>query len=105
MPSEYEALRQVFEDRSYLLTLHASERATERVIFSSEIEEAIASGELIEDYPDDKYGPSCLIMGVTSKNRVLHIQVSYPPSVKVITVYEPSSDEWEDDWKTRKSNV
>jgi hypothetical protein len=30
-----------------------------------EIREAIAVGEVIEDYPNDKYGPSCLILGFT----------------------------------------
>jgi hypothetical protein len=59
---------------------------------------------VIEDYPDDKYGPSCLILGKTKAERILHIQVSYPPSVKVITLYEPSADEWESDWKTRKAH-
>ncbi len=60
------------------------------------------AGEVIEDYPDDKYGPSCLIMGKTGHEKVLHIQVSYPPNVKIITVYEPSADKWESDFKTRK---
>lgn len=47
-------------------------------------------GEIIEDYPEDKYGPSCLIFGITDENRPIHIQCSYPSRqiVKVITVYE-----------------
>jgi len=28
-----------------------------------EIREMIADGQVIEDYHDDKYGPSCLIFG------------------------------------------
>ncbi len=104
MPPDYQALRQIFLAKQYLLTLHASDRAIKRDIDSLEIEEAVLSGEVIEDYPDDKYGPSCLILGRTSANRGLHVQVSYPPNVKIITIYEPSSDEWEGDWKTRKTN-
>ena len=104
MPPDNDSLKQAFRDKSYLLTAHASQRGVQRGISSSEIEEAVISGEVIEDYPDDKYGPSCLIFGKTNSNRVLHIQVSYPPNVKVITLYEPSSDEWESDWKTRKTN-
>ena len=102
MPPNLELLRKHFAEQSYLLTAHASSRAIERNIRSSEIEEAISNGEVIEDYPDDKYGPSCLIMGKTTSQRMLHIQTSYPPNVKIITVYEPSSNEWEADWKTRK---
>lgn len=59
------------------------------------------SGEIIEEYHDDKYSPSCLIYGKTEVGRDLHIQVSYPPSVVVITVYEPDPEEWVD-FKTRR---
>ena len=103
MPPDYEALKAVFSEKQYTLTLHASDRAIQRDIDAFEIEEAVIAGEVIEDYPDDKYGSSCLILGTTNAERVLHIQVSYPPNVKVITIYVPSSDKWENDWKTRKS--
>jgi hypothetical protein len=84
------------------LTAHASNRAVERDIDAYEIEETVITGEVIEDYPDDKYSPSCLILGTTKRGRILHVHVCYPPKVKVITVYDPSPGEWESDWKTRK---
>ncbi|MCL4859261.1 MAG: DUF4258 domain-containing protein [Caldilineaceae bacterium] len=102
MPPDLESLRSYFTAKSYLLTAHASERAAEREIDSTEIEAAIRNGDVIEDYPNDKYGPSCLILGQAETGRLLHIQVSYPVSIKVITVYEPSSAEWEADFRTRK---
>jgi hypothetical protein len=58
------------------------------------VESAIINGEIIEKYPDDKYSPSCLIYGKTEKGRDLHVQVSQPPKVVVITVYEPEPDKW-----------
>jgi hypothetical protein len=56
-------------------------------------------------YPDDRYGPSCLILGYTRNRRPLHIQCSYPsrPVLKIITVYEPAFDKWETNLKTRKT--
>lgn len=102
MQPDIESIRRYFADRAYLLTLHASNRAVERAILSREIEEAVANGEIIEEYPTDKYGPTCLILGKTESQRVLHVLVSYPEQPKVVTVYEPSPDEWEADWKTRK---
>jgi len=56
------------------------------------------AGEVIEEYPDDKYGPSCLIFGFTLSNRPLHVQCSYPshPLVKIITLYEPDPKIWID---------
>jgi len=67
-----------------------------REIGVSEIRETVNNGQIIEDYPDDKYGPSCLIFGITATQRPLHIQCSYPirPLLKVITVYEPDPAEW-----------
>jgi hypothetical protein len=102
MPPDYDALKQAFRQKTYLLTAHASDRAVQRDINAAEIEETVITGEVIEDYPDDKYGPSCLILGSTAAGRTLHVQVSYPPKVFIITLYEPSPDEWETDWKTRK---
>lgn len=70
----------------------------------AELEEAIASrSEVIEDYPDGKYGPSCLILGFTKAGRPLHVQCSYPirPLVKIITLYEPDPELWID-FRVRK---
>lgn len=102
MPPNLDQLHMLIRQKAYLLTAHASDRAAQRGIVSREIEEGILAGEVIEDYPDDKYGPSCLIMGKTTAGKTLHVQVSYPPGVKVITVYAPSLEEWEADLKTRK---
>ena len=67
-----------------------------RNVTRQEVEGAILVGEIIEEYPDDKYSPSCLIYGKTKVGRDLHIQVSYPPSVVIVTVYEPDPGEWVD---------
>ncbi len=80
------------------------EQSILRHITVQELREALVSAEIIEDYPNDKYGPSCLVLGVTSRGRPLHIQCSYPsrPLVKIITVYEPELEQWTD-YRVRKS--
>ena len=77
---------------------HAVDQSILREISVRDITEAIAAGEIIEDYPADKYGPSCLIFGYTDAERPLHIQCSYPsrPLIKIITIYEPDSELWTD---------
>ena len=69
-----------------------------------EIEEAISNGVIIEAYPDDPRGPSCLIYGFTHQGRPLHIVCGdlEAERIMVITAYEPSLEEWEEDWKTRR---
>ncbi len=77
---------------------HAVDQAILRRITVQEVREAIETGEIIQDYPNDKYGPSCLVLGFTRTGRPLHIQCSYPsrPLVKIITVYDPDPDQWTD---------
>ena len=78
----------------YRFSDHAVKRMISRSIDRSEVEDVITRGEVIEEYPDDKYSPSCLIYGRTKKGRDLHVQASLPPAVIIITVYEPESSEW-----------
>jgi hypothetical protein len=82
---------------------HAADQSILRRITIQELHEAIVNAEIIEDYPDDKYGPTCLLFGLTRKNRPLHIQCSYPsrPLIKIVTVYKPNPAEWID-WKVRR---
>jgi hypothetical protein len=85
--------------RQYEFSKHAVDQSIIRDISVVELEQAITGkSEIIEDYPDDKYGPSCLLLGFTEASRPLHIQCSYPsrPLVKIITLYEPDPDIWID---------
>lgn len=75
---------------------HAFKRAVERNISEAELRIAGARADVIEEYPDDKYSPSVLLLGFTSAGRPLHIQVSVADSetTRLITLYEPDPTEW-----------
>lgn len=83
--------------------MHGFERCVERHISPNEVKYAILSGEVIEEYSEDKYGPSCLIYGVSEKGKILHIQCSIDP-VWIITAYDPTlnPDRWNKDFKRRR---
>ncbi len=92
--------------REYEFSKHAVDQSIVRDISIAEVEGAISGGiEMVEDCPDDKYGPSCLILGFTKTGRPLHLQCSYPsrPVIKVVTLYEPDPDVWVD-FRIRKKN-
>ncbi|MDZ4179256.1 MAG: DUF4258 domain-containing protein [Coriobacteriia bacterium] len=92
--------------RQYEFSKHAVDQSIIRGISVIELEEAISNrSEVIEDYPEDKYGPSCLILGFTVNGRPLHVQCSYPsrPMVRIVTVYEPDPNLWTD-FKVRKTD-
>ena len=84
-------------------TLHAVKRIRERGIKSADVIDCILNGEIIEDYPEDRPLPSCLICGIV-QNDYLHTVVSSDGTeITIITAYIPDSDEWENDFKTRKA--
>lgn len=87
--------------KDYRFSEHAVKRMIERSIDRLEVEEVILGGEVIEEYLDDKYSPSCLIFGKTKRRRPIHVQVSLSPKVVIITTYEPDANEWID-YKIRR---
>ena len=96
-------IREKIASGQFEFSQHAVDQSIVRHISVQELREAIAGGDVIEDYPDDKYGPSCLVFGVTLAGRPLHIQCSYPSRsvVKIITLYEPDPQRWID-FKVRR---
>jgi hypothetical protein len=93
-----EEIRRKIQRQQYEYSLHAADQSVLRHIARGEVEEALESGAVIEDYSSDKYGPSCLVLGYTKAGRPLHIQCTHPDRarIKIITVYEPDPGEWVD---------
>jgi len=89
---------------SVLVKDHAAMRMLYRNISQAELSELMESGEVLEDYPDDYPFPSKLIFKMVN-NRPLHAVVAMDGLKKVliiVTVYEPDSQKFEPDFKTRK---
>ena len=85
------------------VTKHAKIRLEERGIHMDDIVAAIAKGEIIKEYTDDKPLPSCLILGQSMEGEPLHLVISRDEEfMYLITAYFPDSNQWEDDFKTRK---
>jgi hypothetical protein len=91
-----EGIRDKISTGEYRFSDHAVKRMIRRLIDRIEIEDAVLTGEIIEEYTDDKYCPSCLIYGISKSGRHLHVQLSLPLTVVIITAYEPDETEWID---------
>ena len=91
-------VREHLRDGAFDFSYHAFRRSVERNISEREIREAGANVVVIENYPEDKYGPTCLFLGFTNSGRPLHIQASVAdsPQVRIVTLYEPDKNEWDD---------
>ncbi len=77
------------------ITDHAREEMEEESIYLAEVLEAIAAGQIIENYPDHRRGSCCLLYGLTSQRRPLHVVCTTSLSLLVIiTVYIPTPPKW-----------
>ena len=74
----------------------------DRMINRVEIRQVIEQGEVIEDYPTDTRGHSCLLLGTGVEGRSIHV-VCAPKEdyLAVITAYLPNKQEWTADFRKR----
>ena len=100
-------VKDLIRQKKYRVTLHAEAERDAEEITLQEIEQVLLSSvaEIIEDYPNDPRGPSCLILGFTEEKAPVHLVcgcgIGYPETLIIITVYRPDPDEWID-WRIRK---
>lgn len=98
-----EVIKQFVNSRKIRWTNHILIRLLQRNINQVDVEQALLNGEIIEEYEDDYPYPSCLVYGISLKNKILHV-VCAPSETElwIITAYYPDNVEWENDMKTRK---
>jgi hypothetical protein len=72
------------------------------MISRSEIQAVVTGGEVIEDYPDDARGHSCLMLG-SPEGRAVHVVCSPKEEyLAVITTYVPDPAHWSSDFRKRR---
>ena len=78
----------------YDLSLHAHNERQEEQITIDEIEKVLLRGVIIEQYPNDPRGGSCLVAGRVSK-KPLHVVCGVRGKrLLIITVYRPRPPVW-----------
>lgn len=84
-------------------SVHVLLRMQNRGVSVEEIEQTIANGDTIEDYPDDLPLPSRLLLHWHA-GRPLHVVVASDADANcvVVTVYEPDNVRWLDDYRNRR---
>lgn len=97
-------IRSRIQNNEFEISMHAFVKAIERDIALGKIILNINSFIIIEDYPNDKYSPSCLLLGFIENKRPIHIQVTRFKLMvlKIITFYEPNTNQWHSDFIRRK---
>ena len=73
----------------------------ERLISANEVEQVVLEGDLVEDYPDDVRGHSCLLLGAPD-GRPVHVVCSPRAQyLAIITAYLPEPTQWSPDFRRR----
>jgi hypothetical protein len=83
---------------------HAVQRMFERKVSRDDVHQLLNRGEIIAEYPEDKPFPSLLLAGWVN-GKPLHVVAAMDKGMRncyIVTVYIPSSDQWSDDYKTRR---
>ena len=86
------------------ITDHADEEAQADHLSFDEIFISVFQGEIIEEYPNDKPFPSCLVFGETFRGEPVHSVWAYNQENRwavLITVYRPDPRRWIE-WRTRR---
>jgi hypothetical protein len=101
---DIEDIKRKVGEGKYAVSFTHTEKLRLRRIKTGDIEQAVKSGNIIENYPNDPRGPSCLVLGRIG-DRALHIFFARleAEEILVVTAYEPDPEEWENDWQTSKA--
>lgn len=76
---------------------------SQRMISSKEVETVVTQGEIIEDYPNDPRGHSCLMLGFGEDGRAVHVVCSPKDEyLAIITAYLPDRAQWSEDFRQRR---
>jgi hypothetical protein len=88
-----------------LWSLHAVKKLRAERLRKSSVEDLLKSCIIVEEYERETRAlPDCLMLGFTGQEPV-HVVVALDQTndrILIVTVYRPSSERWEDDWKRRR---
>jgi hypothetical protein len=75
----------------------------DRMITVAEVRAVVLQADVIEDYPEDVRGHSCLLSGETSLGRIVHVVCSPKEDyLAIITAYIPDAEEWDETKRQRR---
>jgi hypothetical protein len=71
-----EEIKELVRAGRYEVSIHAQQERLEEDLDLNEIEAALLQGELIENYPEDPRGPSCLVGGPAG-SKPIHVVIGW----------------------------
>jgi hypothetical protein len=96
MPSDSQTIeidwvQESVRTQRYLYSRHADRERQADGLSLAEVEEALATGRILEQYPDTGRGPSCLIVGFANTGKPIHVVCGrMGHAMVVVTLYIPT---------------
>ena len=88
-------LRSQVAARLVRVTQHAQQEMVEEGVSLEDVFQAVATGRVLENYPEHRRGACCLAGGSTRSGRAIHVVCTTElPVMVIITVYEPKAPKW-----------
>ena len=99
-------IRRLVTEGRYGYSRHAERERELDMIYIWELEDALRNGEIIENYPNDPRGASCLVLGFCGPKPIHAVCTikTEPEELFLITVYDPSKrpDKWTENYRKRR---
>ncbi len=88
-------VRHLVEARQVQVSRHAQVEMDEEYFVVHDALMALGNGQVLENYPEHRRGPCCLIGGTANDERPLHVVcTTVRRPLIIITVYEPKPPQW-----------
>ncbi len=90
-------IRELVRQGEYIIKMHSRQRMSERGIWMADVENALLTGRVIENYPLDPRGHSCLVLGEDQAGDWLHVVCNVSTDIlAIVTAYYPEAQQWID---------
>ena len=93
---DIEWIKERVEKNELIFTFHAEQERQNDNLSVADIKLALGKGKIIEQYPEDKRGESCLVLGYSANNGPIHSVCGKNTDgwLLLITVYVPTKPKW-----------
>jgi hypothetical protein len=99
---EIEWIMKKVRKNKYYFSKHGDQERQNENLLISEVEEALLSGRILEQYEDTGRGKSCLVAGFTNKGKPVHIVCGGSrEEMVIITVYVPQPPKFKTPYERR----
>jgi len=106
MSDTFDRIVALVEKGDVRISDHGYDELANDGLFARDVVDGVATGIVVEDYPEYHKGPSVLVFQVDGDGRPIHVVWGIPlgmssPAV-VVTAYRPDPERWTADFLSRR---